>query len=149
MTNALKARRLPAGRPPSTPRCDTQARILAILELVTGAAALAGGALLTAVPDGSLLRADPKVLTGTPFADWRVPGLLLATLAGGGFLLAGYWQWRNRRHARALSVFAGAGLIAFEAAEMTWIGFQPLEAVFVAVGVVVMALALHNPGRQP
>jgi multisubunit Na+/H+ antiporter MnhB subunit len=119
------------------------------LELVTGAAALAGGALLVAVPDGSLLRADPKALTGTPFADWRVPGLLLATLVGGGFLLAAYWQWRNRRHARTFSMFAGAGLNAFEAAEMTWIGFQPLEAVFVAVGVVVIALALHNPGRQP
>jgi preprotein translocase subunit Sec61beta len=119
------------------------------LELVTGAAALVGGALLAAVPNGSLLRADPKTLAGTPFADWRVPGLLLATLVGGGFLLAGYWQWRNRRHARTFSMFAGAGLIAFEAAEMTWIGFQPLEAVFVAVGVVVIALALHNPGRQP
>ena len=149
MTNALDARGLLAGRPPGKPRCDTQARVLAVLELVTGAAALAGGALLVAVLDGSLLRADPRALTGTPFADWRVPGLLLATLVGGGFLLAGYWQWRNRRHARTFSMFAGAGLIAFEAAEMTWIGFQPLEAVFVAVGVVVIALALHNPDRQP
>ncbi len=148
MTNALKAKRL-AGRPPSRPRCDTHARILAILELVTGVAALAGGAFLAAVPDGSLLRADPRVLTGTPFTDWRVPGVLLATLVGGGFLLAGYWQWSNRWHARALSVFAGVGLIAFEAAEVAWIGFQPLEAVFAAVGVIVVALALHDPGSQP
>jgi len=149
MANALKARRLQAGRPPSTARCDTHARILAILELVTGAAALVGGVLLAAVPDGSLLRADPRALTGTPFVDWRVPGLLLATLVGGGFLLAGYWQWRNRWHARALSMFAGAGLIAFEAAEVAWIGFQPLQTVFAAVGAIVIVLALHNPGSQP
>jgi peptidoglycan/LPS O-acetylase OafA/YrhL len=119
------------------------------VELVTGAAALAGGALLAAVPDGSLLRADPKVLDGTPFTDWRVPGLLLAALVGGGFLVAGYRQWREGRHARGLSVLAGAGLIAFEAAEVAWIGFQPLEAVFAAVGAIVIALAWHNPGTQP
>jgi hypothetical protein len=32
-----EGQRLLAGRPPSKPRCDTHARILAILELVTGA----------------------------------------------------------------------------------------------------------------
>lgn len=111
------------------------------VELATAAVALAGGALLAAAPDGSLLRADPAVLAGTPFTDWRVPGLLLALLVGGGYLLAGLWQWGNRWHCRELSVFAGAGLMAFEAAEMGWLGFQPLEAVFAVVGVTVLALA--------
>lgn len=148
MTNALKARR-PAGRPPSRPRCDTHARILAVLELVTGAMAFAGGVLLIAAPDGSLLRADPGTLAGSPFTDWRVPGVLLATLVGGGFLLVGYWQWHTGWHARGLSIFAGAGLIAFEATEVLWIGFQPLQAVFAVVGVIVILLAWRNPGGQP
>jgi hypothetical protein len=46
--------------------------------------------LLAAAPDGSLLRADLAVLAGTPFSDWRVPGVRLAGLVGGGFLLA-WW----------------------------------------------------------
>ena len=83
-------------------------------------------------PDGSLLRADSSALAGSPFSDWRVPGVLLAGLVGGGFLLAGWWQWRGRRHARELSMAAGAGLVFFEAAELAWIGFQPLEALFAA-----------------
>jgi hypothetical protein len=62
---------------------DGGRRALVTLELVTGAAALAGGVLLAAAPDGSLLRADPAVLGGTPFSDWRVPGVLLAGLVGG------------------------------------------------------------------
>jgi hypothetical protein len=37
------------------------------------------------------------------------------------------------------------GLVCFEAAELSWIGFQPLEAVFVAVGVIVVGLAWHLP----
>jgi hypothetical protein len=107
-------------------------RALVSLELVTGAAGLAGGVLLAAAPDGSLLGADPAVLAGTPFSDWRIPGVLLAGLVGGGFLLAG-----------------GAGLVCFEAAELAWIGFQPLEAVFAAVGVIVLGLAWHLPRTQP
>ena len=102
---------------------------------------MVGGVLLAAVPDGSLLRADPGALAGTPFGDWRVPGVLLAVLVGGGFLVAGWWQWRNYRYARELSLLAGAGLIGFEAAELAWIGFQPLEAVFALVGFVIVGIA--------
>jgi hypothetical protein len=105
--------------------------------------------LLAAVPDGSLLRADPAALPGTPFSDWRVPGVLLAGLVGGGFLLAGWWQWRGYRHARGLSMAAGAGLVCFEAAELAWIGFQPLEALCATVGVIVIGLAWRLPKTQP
>jgi hypothetical protein len=120
-------------------------RALVTLELVTGAAGLAGGVLLAASPDGSLLRADPAGLADTPFSDWRVPGVLLAGLVGGGFLLAGWWQWRGHRYARELSMIAGAGLVFFEVAELGWIGFQPLEAVFAAVGVSIIGLAWRLP----
>jgi hypothetical protein len=125
------------------------AQALVTLELVTGAAGLAGGVLLAAAPDGSMLRADPAVLANTPFTDWRVPGVLLAGLVGGGFLLAGWWQWRGHRYARELSMAAGVGLICFEVAELAWLGFQPLEAVFAAVGVIIVGLAWRLPTTQP
>ena len=105
-------------------------RLLIGLELVTGVAAVIGGVLLTIAPDGSLMAADPVALAGSPFADYRVPGLLLAIFVGGGYLLAGVWQWTGRRGARGLSFIAGAGLVVFEGAELLWLGFQPLEAVF-------------------
>lgn len=124
-------------------------RALVVVELVTGAAGLAGGVLLAAAPDGSVLRADPATLTGTPFGDWRLPGVLLAGLVGGGFLLAGWWQWRGYRHARELSMIAGAGLTGFEAAELAWIGFQPLEAVFALAGGTVAGVARRMPRAQP
>jgi hypothetical protein len=123
-------------------------RALAGLELVTGLAGVAGGLLLVAAPDGSLLNADPGVLAGGPFSDWRVPGVLLAALVGGGFLFAGAWQWRGGWHARELSLVAGAGLIGFETAELAWLGFQPLEAVFALVGVTVISLAWRMDRMQ-
>jgi hypothetical protein len=124
-------------------------RALVALELVTGVTGLVGGVLLAAAPDGSLLRADPATLAGSPFSDWRVPGLLLAGLVGGGFLLAGWWQWRGHRYARELSMAAGAGLVCFETAELAWLGFQPLEAVFAVVGVTIVMLAWRTPRTQP
>ena len=79
----------------------------------------------------------------------RAPRSLLALLVGCGFLLAGWRQWRGRAHARGLSMIAGAGLVCFEAAELAWLGFQPLEAVFAVVGVTVVTLAWPTPRPQP
>jgi len=122
-------------------RRSRKARVLVPLEMVTGVAALISGVLLVAAPDGSLLSADVAALEGSPFTDWRLPGLLLGGFVGGGFLVAGTWQWRSGWHARELSMLAGLGLIAFEVAEVAWIGFQPLEGVFALVGAAVVALA--------
>jgi hypothetical protein len=130
-------------------RSGVAGRTLVALDLVTGAMGLAGGVMLAVAPDGSLLRADPATLAGSPFSDWRVPGVLLAGLVGGGFLLAGWSQWRGYRHARELSMAAGAGLVCFEAAEVAWLGFQPLEAVFAAVGGIIVVLAWRMPGTRP
>ena len=123
-------------------------RILVGLELFTGSTAVAGGVLLAVKPDGSLLRADPVVLASSPFQDWRLPGMLLAALVGGGFLAAGVWQWRGWRHARELSVVAGVGLVCLEAIEVAWIGFQPLEAVFALTGAAVSFLALKTAAAK-
>ena len=124
-------------------------RALVALELVTGVTGLVGGVLLAAAPDGSLLQADPATLADSPFSDWRVPGVLLAGLVGGGFLLAGWWQWRGHRYARELSMAAGAGLVCFEAAELAWLGFQPLEGVVAVVGLTIVTLAWHTARTQP
>ncbi|HKN50284.1 MAG TPA: hypothetical protein VJ010_08665 [Actinomycetota bacterium] len=124
-----------------------RARALVGLELFTGVAALAGGTLLMLKPDGSLLQAKMSALSESPFHDWFPPGTLLAALVGGGFAATGLWQaWRGAL-ATELSLAAGLGLIAFEAVELAWIGFQPLEAAFSLVGVTVAALAWRERQR--
>ena len=122
-------------------------RALLRLELFNGIAALTGGLLLVIKPDGSLLRAKLSALAGSPFSDWRVPGILLTLLVGCGFLSTWEWQRRGGACALELSILAGLGLIGFEAAELAWIGFQPLEAVFGVVGLAVVCLALSVRNR--
>src|SRR6266516_865611 len=130
MTNTAITGQSPAPRAAGQRRSRAVRRTLAALEFVTGAAGVVGGVLLAAAPDGSLLRADPGALAGTPFGDWRVPGVLLAVLVGGGFLVAGWWQWRNYRYARELSLLACARLIRFRVDAQPQAGCQPLEGPF-------------------
>jgi hypothetical protein len=119
-------------------------QVLVRLELITGAVALVGGALLAVAPDGSLLFSDLAALERSPFTDWRLPGLLLAVLVGLGYVATGVWEHRGGAHARELSIVAGAGLVVFEGAELAMIGFHPLEIVFALLGLAVVALAVTS-----
>jgi hypothetical protein len=112
------------------------------VELLTGGSALLCGGLLAIRPDGSLLGLPTSVLDDGPFADWRLPGLLLGGLVGAGYLTAGTLEQRRYQRSTELSVFAGLGLICFEAVEWRWLGFHPLQAIFMAVGAAVVGLAL-------
>ncbi|MGN6609303.1 MAG: hypothetical protein ACTHMS_20110 [Jatrophihabitans sp.] len=118
------------------------------LESFVAIAAIAGGFLLAVAPDGHLLDAHRSALDGSPFTDWRVPGLLLLALVGGGFALAAWGEWRQVPRAASISIVAGTGLIAFEIVEALWIGPQPLQAVFALVGLAVVAFVVavrHEP----
>src|SRR4051794_41614559 len=88
-------------------------RFLVGLELTTGATGLVGGLLLAMRPDGSLLNADLRVLADSPFPDWRLPGLLLACLVGGGFLLAGGGEGGGRPGAGGVLVVPRLGAGGF------------------------------------
>lgn len=135
---------------------DRARGVLVKVELATGGSALLCGSLLAVRPDGSLMGLPTRVLTDGPFADWRLPGLLLAGFVGVGYLAAGAWERQRYPHGRELSIVAGAGLVVFEAAEWRWLGFHPLEAVFMAVGAGVVGLAVsagkhdeHGLERRP
>lgn len=128
---------------------ETRRRWLVGVETVTGVAAVAGGVLLAVRPDGSLLRADAAALAGSPFDDWRVPGVLLASLVGAGMLTAAAVALGVDDRGAWVSVAAGIGLVLFEVFELAWLGPQPLEAVFALVGAAIAALAWSGiPARR-
>lgn len=120
---------------------------LIAIEALTGASAALGGSLLIARPDGHLIGARTTALAGSPFGSWLMPGILLVAFVGGGYLTAAVCLAADAAFAQALSVVAGLGLIVFEVCEVAWLGFQPLEAAFMAVGMSVAALGLTLSDR--
>lgn len=131
-----------ARRRPAHIRVGTAAGALFAIESTVALLGIIGGLLLVINPDGSLLAAQSSALTGSPFADWRVPGVLLMTLVGAGFAVAAATQWVEHKYARPVSIGAGAGLITFELFEVVWLGYQGLELVFALIGAAVIVLAL-------
>ncbi|WP_404383008.1 hypothetical protein LL946_17590 [Knoellia locipacati] len=119
-------------------------RVLSGLLLATGSTALVCGGVMALDPDGTPLGLTAEFLQGSPFDDWWLPGLALGGFVGVGHLVAGTSVLQRRRHSRELSLLAGAGLVAFEAVEWAWMGFHPLQPVFMVVGATVVGLAARR-----
>ena len=118
--------------------------LLLAIQAFVGLTAVAGGVLLAAAPDGQLLAADPAALEGTPFTDYRVPGVLLALLVGGGGLVAAVLTARKAPYARAGALLYATGVVAFVGVECSLIGWQPLQGVIGTLGLAMLMLALTS-----
>jgi hypothetical protein len=133
-------------------------KLLLALETFTGLTAVAGGVMLLARPDGSLMQMAPSALAAlahnTPFSDFLMPGLALAVIVGGGMLGTATLLWQHRPYALELGIASGVALVLFEIVELSAIGFMPLQAFEAIVGLLVVALAAqqwaaaYRPVRQ-
>jgi len=70
--------------------------LIALLAFVGVNATVAGAAFVVA-PDGHLIRMPLSQLTRSPFADFRVPGLLLFVFIGLYPIFAAYGLWKGPR----------------------------------------------------
>ncbi|HEX6129682.1 MAG TPA: hypothetical protein VF071_11735 [Candidatus Limnocylindria bacterium] len=106
--------------------------------LLLGLGALAGGVALVVRPDGSVMQMPLSMLSGSPFADYLVPGLILGGLFGiGSFVVAamGLYRWRI---APFLAFAIGAGQMIWIIVQLSIIkGISFLHPTFFGVGLVI------------
>ena len=123
---------------------------LASIETFNGLGAVGGGiAILT----GAFGRWFPvSWLTGTPFSDYTIPGLLLLIVVGGGMLLAAATQFVQREWAVLLSAAMGCVMLGWVACEVAIIDRYAQAVVpstiaqqvlFPALGLVMIGLAAY------
>jgi hypothetical protein len=103
---------------------------------------LGGIALLT-----GWIPMDEKMLAGSIFPDYTLPGLALALIAGGSATLASILLLRKSRFAILFSIAAGIVIMFFEFVEVLTIGApagltRTLQAFYFGLGTFIAAASI-------
>jgi hypothetical protein len=117
-----------------------------VVEGLVSIAALIAGLFFIVRPDGSLLGMSTQTLSGTPFSNYTVPGILLMFVVSGGTLLAACAVGMRTRNAAELVLASGAMLVSFELVEEALIGLNPQQPMIVFLGIILIALSLRLAG---
>jgi hypothetical protein len=120
------------------------ARLAVVLETFLGLGAMAGGAPLILAPDGHLLGMPTKMLAGSPFHTYLVPGILLFTVIGLAPMLVAAITVRHHPLAPLAAVAVGLTLIVWISVEMVilngpgslaWALYLVLGSAIAAIGI--------------
>jgi hypothetical protein len=120
------------------------ARLAVVLEIFLGLGALGGGGLFILAPDGHLLGMTTRMLAGTPFHSFLVPGIILFAFIGVAPLLAAAVAVRRQAIAPLAAVAVGLTLIGWISVEMVllagigsllWVFYLLLGACMAAIGL--------------
>jgi len=98
--------------------------LLALLHAIIGVGALAAGPALAWKPSGEGLTFDTEWLRGSPFRDYRVPGLFLALVIAPLHLGAALALVRRSTIAPSVSMVAGAVLMPWSLVQVIAIGVR-------------------------
>jgi len=110
--------------------------------LLLAVGAIPAGVAFALRPDGSLVGMPLGVLAGTPFPDFRLPGLVLALAVGGSTLAAAVLVAVQARRAADVAVVAGAITLGWIAIQLWLIGYvSPLQPLVAMLGLALMGLA--------
>jgi hypothetical protein len=94
------------------------------LHAVIGILAVAAGLALAQRPSGEALRFETEWLEGSPFPDYRIPGLFLAFVIGSTNLASALAQWNGAHWAPAISLGTGVLLLVWLAIQTSIIGIR-------------------------
>jgi hypothetical protein len=122
---------------------------LIVLHAALGVGAVGAGQAFLRDPSGESLGVPVAWLEGSPFPDYRVPGLFLAIVIGGTNLLGALALARRHPLAARLSLATGVLLVAWIAVQTAIIGLRHWsQAIWWATFVVVAALAARLVQRE-
>jgi glucan phosphoethanolaminetransferase (alkaline phosphatase superfamily) len=106
----------------------------------------AGGLLLIIDPSGNLINMPLRWLSGSPFANYLMPGLFLFAMLGLFPLIVFFGLLIRHKHSWLASLFIGSTLILWIFIEIIIIGFQiqpPLQIIYGSLGILIIALRLR------
>lgn len=117
--------------------------VLMFLVLFQGISGVSGGGTLMLDPSGSTIQLPLKLLSGTPFHTYLIPGFILLTVLGIFPLIVLYGLWNLQGWSITGALLVGVFLIIWILVEITMVGYisqPPLQLIYGIIGVVILLL---------
>lgn len=122
--------------------------ILFILTSFASLSALLSGILLMGVPDGSILDLPLSLLKTTPFADFRIPGMLLAIIVGGTNTAAVFYNLKRAEKRYEMAFWGGVSLVIWITAQFMILNVSIwLDLFYLAIGISIILISLQLKGK--
>ncbi len=123
-------------------------RALIALHLAIGLSAIGAGRALARDPSGKTLGFDVAWLRGSPFRDYRVPGLFLGTVIASANLGSALAAWRRWAGAPLASTATGLLLVKWVVIQTAIIGLRhPSQGIWLVTFPLVAILGLVEQAR--
>jgi hypothetical protein len=105
---------------------------LFVLTSFVAVTSLLSGLLMISNPDGEAFNLSIRLLKGTPFRDFKIPGILLATLVGATNLAASLFIIIRRQKRYVWSLTGGILLCGWVIAEIAMIDTPILASLYLS-----------------
>jgi hypothetical protein len=122
--------------------------LLFMLICLIALTAIFSGLMMVSSPDGKTMSLPLALLNGTPFKNFFIPGLLLATIVGGINLLAAFYN--IRRHPNRYNWAAAGGVTICGWIILQMIIIQTihwLHFIYLGIGLLIILIAYQLKGK--
>ena len=122
--------------------------LLFILVSFIAVTATLSGLVMISDPGGGILNLPLQLLESTPFKNYMIPGILLATVVGGVNLLAIFFNIQRHPNRYNWAMAGGFMISVWILVQLVFIGAAHwLHFIFLGIGVLIILIAYQLKGK--
>jgi len=128
-------------------------RTFIALQVFNGLSALAGGFGLMGDPSGKSLQMDASMLSGSPFENFLIPGIVLFVVNGIGNTTGAILSLTRYKYAARVAALFGLILMIWIISQVAWMGYLSfLQPLYFTTGLIQLLAGysfLKQNNRKP
>lgn len=122
--------------------------LLFILVCFVAITSTISGLLMVSSLDGGILNLQYSLLQGTPFKNFRVPGILLTLFVGGTNLLAVFYNIQRHQNRYNWAMAGGMMISGWIIVQMIMINtVHWLHFIYLGAGIIIMLISFQLKGK--
>ena len=128
-------------------------RTFIALQAFNGLSALAGGFGLMGDPSGKSLQMDTSMLSGSPFENFLIPGIVLFVVNGIGNTTGAILSLTRYKYAARVAALFGLILMIWIISQVAWMGYLSfLQPLYFTTGLIQLLAGysfIRQSNRKP